>query len=147
MKVVNLLSREPGDELAAGPFRHRGQRLGPDLGAELLGCGLYDVPPEGRVWPYHWHAGNEEWLVVVSGRPTLRTPEGERELAPGDVVNFPDGEAGAHAVSNRSDEDARLAIFSTRRAGYAVSPDSGKVMVAGHVFRMTDSVDYWDGEL
>ncbi len=147
MKVVNLLSREPGDELMKGPFHHRGQRLGPDLGAELLGCGLYDVPPDGRIWPYHWHAGNEEWLVVVAGRPTLRTPAGERELAPGDVVNFPEGEAGAHDVSNRSNETVRVAIFSTRREGYAVFPDSGKVAAARGIFRLADSVDYWDGEL
>jgi uncharacterized cupin superfamily protein len=147
VKVVNLLDREPGEELVVGPFHHLGQRLGPDLGAELLGCGLYDVPPDGRIWPYHWHAGNEEWLVVVRGRPTLRTPDGERELAPGDVVNFPEGEAGAHAVSNRSTDTVRVAVFSTLRAGYAVSPDSGKVGLPGGVFRFADTVDYWDGEL
>ena len=147
MKVVNLLTREPGDELRVGPFHQFGQRLGPHLDAELLGCGLYDVPPDGRIWPYHWHVGNEEWLVVVSGRPTLRTPAGERELAPGDVVNFPQGEAGAHAVSNRSNETVRLAVFSTLRNGYGVFPDSGKVAVHGGIFRRTDAVDYWDDEI
>ena len=40
----------------------------------------------------------------------------------------------------------RLAIFSTLRAGSAVYPDSGKVGVAGQVFRTADEVDYWDGE-
>jgi uncharacterized cupin superfamily protein len=147
MKVVNLLDREPGEELAVGPFHQFGERLGPELGAELLGCGLYDVAPGGRMWPYHWHAGNEEWLVVVSGRPTLRTPEGERELEPGDVVNFPEGEAGAHAVSNSSDETARVAVFSTLREGYGIFPDSGKVGFPGGAFRFTDASDYWDGEL
>jgi uncharacterized cupin superfamily protein len=147
MTVVNLLSREPGDELAVGPFRHRGQRLGPDLGAELLGCGLYDLPPDGRIWPYHWHDGNEEWLIVVRGRPTVRTPDGERELAPGDVVNFPPGEAGAHAIANRTGDDARVAIFSTQRSGYAVFPDSEKVGAAGGIFRLADAADYWEGEV
>ncbi|HJQ51542.1 MAG TPA: cupin domain-containing protein [Gaiellaceae bacterium] len=147
MKVVNLMDAERGEELSVGPFHHFGWRLGPELDAERLGCGLYDVPPDGRIWPYHWHAGNEEWLVVVSGRPTLRTPAGERELAPGDVVNFPPGDEGAHAVANRSEEAVRVVIFSTLRPGYVVSPDSGKVMVPGHVFRISDAVDYWDGEL
>lgn len=34
-------------------------------------------------------------LVVVAGTPTLRAPEGERELATGDCVLFPDGPDGA----------------------------------------------------
>ena len=34
----------------------------------------------------------EEWLLVVSGTPTLGGPEGERELVRGDVVVFARGE-------------------------------------------------------
>ena len=49
------------------------------------------MPPGEKLWPYHWELGCEEFLVVVSGTPTVRTPEGERELAPGDVVHFPEG--------------------------------------------------------
>jgi uncharacterized cupin superfamily protein len=56
-------------------------------------------------------------------------------------------EAGAHTLYNRSDGPARLAIFSTRRAGSVVYPDSGKVGVAGQAFRAADEVDYWEGEL
>lgn len=147
MKLINLLDRELDDELDVGPFHHFGERLGPELGAEQLGCGLYDVAPDGRMWPYHWHTGNEEWLVVVAGRPTLRTPAGERELAPGDVVNFPEGEAGGHAVSNRSGETVRVAVFSTLHAGFGVFPDSGKIGLPGYAFRVVDAADYWDGEL
>jgi uncharacterized cupin superfamily protein len=147
VKVVNLLDRELVEELAVGPFHFFGQELGPHLDSELLGCGLYEVSPGARIWPYHWHVGNEEWLVVVSGRPTLRAPDGERELAPGDVVNFPEGEAGAHAVSNRSDETARVAVFSTLRAGYGIFPDSGKVGMDRGIWRLADAADYWDGEL
>jgi hypothetical protein len=40
-----------------------------------------------------------------------------------------------------------VAVFSTLRPGFVVSPDSGKVMVPGHVFRVAEAVDYWDGEL
>ncbi len=145
-RVVNLLDVASGEELQHDGFRHHDLPVGPLLGAELLGCSLYDVPPGARNWPYHFHRGNEEWLIVVSGRPTLRTPEGERELAPGDVVNFPEGEGGAHDVSNRSDGNARVAIFSTLRKGFPEYPDSGKVGAGGRYFRLADAVDYWDGE-
>ena len=90
--------------------------------------------------------GNEEWIVVVSGTPTLRTPEGERELRAGDVVGFPQGEAGAHTFYNRSSEPLRILFFSTLRSGYPTYVDSDKVGAGGRVFRRADAVGYWDGE-
>lgn len=146
--IANLLDEPLGDERAEHPgFHHFDRTLGPLLGAELFGCSLYTVPPGARNWPYHYHLGNEEWLVVVTGRPTLRTPEGERELVPGDIVAFPPGEAGAHDVSNRTDENVRVAIFSTLHPPTVpVYPDSGKVGANRKYFRIADAVDYWDGE-
>jgi len=115
-------------------------------GDELIGASLYEFEPGNQLWPYHFHNGNEEWALVVSGTPTLRTPQGERELRAGDVVGFPQGEEGAHTFYNRGDGPARVLFFSTLRRGATVYPDSGKVAAAGHVFRLADAVDYWDGE-
>lgn len=145
-EIVNLLECGPGDELVHEGFRHHDLPIGFLLGAELIGCSVYDVPPGARNWPYHFHVGNEEWLIVVAGRPTLRTPDGECELSSGDVVNFPEGEAGAHDVSNRSAENVRVAIFSTLRKGFPEYPDAGKVGAGGRYFRLADAVDYFDGE-
>jgi uncharacterized cupin superfamily protein len=116
------------------------------IGSELIGAGLYEFEPGNQLWPYHFHIGNEEWAVVVSGTPTLRTPEGERELRAGDIVGFPEGEAGAHTFYNRGSEPSRIVIFSTLRSGYPTYPDSGKVAAAGRFLRIADAVDYWDGE-
>jgi uncharacterized cupin superfamily protein len=115
-------------------------------GDELIGATLYEFKPGNQLWPYHFHAGNEEWGVVISGTPTLRTPAGERELRAGDVVGFPQGEEGAHTFYNRSSEPARLVVFSTLRSGYCAYPDSHKVTGGGKVFRRGDAVGYWDGE-
>ncbi len=106
--IVNLLDAEPGDADDRDRFRFFDRWVAGPLGAELLGCSLYDLPPGEQLWPYHFHLGNEEWAVVVAGAPTVRTPEGERELVPGDIVAFPEGEAGAHTFLNRSDGRARL---------------------------------------
>jgi uncharacterized cupin superfamily protein len=145
--IVNLLAVDRGEENDRDGFRFCGRRVGGALGAELLGCGLYDLPPGEQLWPYHYHLGNEEWAVVVAGTPTVRTPEGERELRRGDIVAFSEGEEGAHTFLNHSDEDARVAIFSTlNRPTLPVYPDSGKVAGGGHVFRVADAVDYWEGE-
>jgi uncharacterized cupin superfamily protein len=145
--IVNLLAAEPGEENDRDGFRFCGRFVGDPLGAELLGCGLYDLPPGEQLWPYHYHLGNEEWAVVVAGAPTVRTPTGERELRPGDIVAFPEGEDGAHTFLNHSGEAARVALFSTlNRPTLPVYPDSGKVSARGKCFRLEDAVDYWDGE-
>ena len=53
---------------------------------ESLGAGLWELDPGANSGPYHFHHGTQELLIVLRGRPTLRTPEGERELEEGAVV-------------------------------------------------------------
>jgi uncharacterized cupin superfamily protein len=126
------------------------KRIGPLVGAEQLGLSVYELPPGQSVCPYHYEVGFEEWLIVLTGRPVLRTPEGERELRPWDVAFFPDGEEGAHKVTNRTDERVRVAMLSNKtQPGVAVYPDSNKIGVwpQEKLFRLGDAVDYWDGEI
>ena len=81
--------------------------------------------------------------------PTLRTPEGERELGPWDAVCFPAGEAGRAQGDEPTQETLRVAILSTKPPiSVCVYPDSEKVGVwpPGRLFRLGDAVDYWDGE-
>lgn len=144
---MNLRDAElPLDNDESG-FRFRGTSIREPLGGELIGGSLYELDSGEQLWPYHFHRNNEEWLIVVAGSPILRTPEGERELRAGDIAGFAEGEAGAHTLYNRSGNPARVAIFSSLRKGSTAYPDSGKVSAAGHVFRLADEVDYWDGEL
>ena len=136
----------PSAEQMPPGFACHGRSLRERTGDELIGCGLYELGPGNQLWPYHFHVGNEEWATVVSGAPTLRTPEGERDLRAGDVVGFAQGEQGAHTFYNRGSEPSRIAIFSTLRSGYPVYPDSDKISAGGKYFRRADAVDYWDGE-
>jgi uncharacterized cupin superfamily protein len=125
-------------------------RVGPLVGASALGASIYVLNEGQSVCPYHWEAGDEEWLLVLEGRPELRTPEGEEELEPGDLVCFPRGPEGAHKVTNRRAEAARIVILSTKNEpGISVYPDSNKVGAwpPGKLFRLEDAVDYWEGEL
>ena len=67
---------------------------------------------------------------MVTGRPTLRTPAGERQLRPWDVAWFVRGEAGAHQLRNDTDEPARVVFFSTvADPEVAVYPDEDKIGV------------------
>ena len=114
--VPNIHDPEWDAERDAPPFRWRRARLGRQAGSRDLGASLFEVPPGAATFPLHIHHHNEELLVVLSGRPTLRTPAGERELEEGEVVAFPAGREGAHAVDNRGDEPVRFLIVSTMRA-------------------------------
>lgn len=100
-------------ELDDAPFRSRAMRIAAHAGAKELGAALFEIDPGGAVAPYHVHHGNEELLLVLSGTPRLRTPDGIRTLQPGAIVAFPRGAEGAHRVSNGSEEPVRLLIFST----------------------------------
>lgn len=98
------------------PFAWRRARLGRQAGSRELGASLFEVPPGAATFPLHAHFANEELLVVLSGRPTVRTLDGERELEEGEVVAFPAGRAGAHRLDNRTDAAVRVLIVSTMRA-------------------------------
>ena len=85
---------------------------GPELGASV-----YELGP-GNSAAYHFHHGSEELLIVLRGRPTLGTPDGERLLAEGEVVHFRVGPDGAHGFRNDSDQPVRYVV-----AGIRVSPE------------------------
>jgi uncharacterized cupin superfamily protein len=124
------------------------------VAGEHLGASLYELPPGERTFPYHYELGNDELLVVVAGRPTLRDPSGERELQPGDCVLFPSGPAGAHQLVNRSNEATRVLLVSSfAMPRGAVQPESDKIMIRWSPepadslwFRRDDAADYWEGE-
>jgi uncharacterized cupin superfamily protein len=124
-------------------------RVRPLVGGDKLGLSLYELPPGESICPYHYETGEEEWLIVLTGNPTLRTPDGEQELRPWDAAFFPATAEGAHKVTNRSGDRVRVAIWSNRVEPHvSVYPDSDKLLASppGKLFRLADEVDYWEGE-
>ena len=119
---------EPRPQLPEG-FRRNSTRVGAALGAARTGLSVYELPPGQAIGPYHYEDPDEEWLLVVSGNPTLRHPDGEEQLEPWDIVFFPSGPAGAHLVRNNSESTARVAMFSSSSAaaGAVVYPDSDMI--------------------
>ena len=148
--TVNLFELEVARDEGDPPGYDTGYvRVGPLVGASALGLSVYELPPGQSICPYHYENAEEEWLIVLVGRPTLRTPDGEQQLGPWDVAFFATGEEGAHKVTNRGGEIARVAIWSNRvDPSTSIYPDSNKVGAwpPGKLFRLSDAVDYWDGE-
>jgi uncharacterized cupin superfamily protein len=151
--VIFNLRELDGESIDAPKGRFSLRSLTEEVGAVHTGLSVYELGPGVATWPYHFELVEEEWLLVVDGEVTLRTPAGERVLRAGDVACFPAGAAGAHAVRNHTDEVARIAMPSTR-AKYgdaSVYPDSGKFRLSGPGFAhrgfLGDAVEYWQGEV
>jgi uncharacterized cupin superfamily protein len=152
-RVFNLreLELSPSDD---GPEGHRFSLLhaARELGATLTGLTVYEVEPGQSTWPYHFELNEEEWLIVISGELTVRTPDGERVLPAGEIVCFPAGATGAHAVRNDGAASARFAMPSSiaQLGDATVYPDSGKFKLYGpgfsHRGKLGDPVEYWEGE-
>jgi uncharacterized cupin superfamily protein len=147
----NLFSDDWDMEHEHPGFRSRETSVREQIGATRIGASFLELGPGEKTWPYHFHHTNEEWLVVVRGTPTLRTPDGERVLREGDTVCFPRGPDGAHQVANKSQEAVRVLMLSTMlEPEVAEYPDSDKVGAWGEKFgfmlRREPQVDYWDGE-
>ena len=128
-------------------------RFGSQLGAKQTGTSVYELPPGQAVCPYHYEYGEEEWALVLEGRPALRDPDGTAQLEPFDVVFFPMGPEGAHQIRNDTDEPVRLMMWSMVVVPTATAyPDSDKVGIWTGVkeddlmVRRSANVEYYDGE-
>jgi uncharacterized cupin superfamily protein len=129
-------------------------RLGRLAGSKLTGISVYELPPGQAICPYHYEYGEEEWLLVLAGRPTLRHPDGSDQLETWDLVCFPRGPEGAHRVQNDTGETARVLMYSEVVYPTAtVYPDSDKVGIwtgikdDNALFRRASGLDYYDGEV
>jgi uncharacterized cupin superfamily protein len=155
MDRVNLFGPDIHyDETDPDGYRAGMDRFGKRIGARRIGGTVYEIPTGQSICPYHYELGDEEWLVVLAGRPTIRHPGGEDQLEPGDTVCFPEGPGGAHKVLNHGDETVRVLMLSTMRLpAVAVYPDGDKVGVfpgdgsASLYYRRENSVDYYDREV
>jgi uncharacterized cupin superfamily protein len=138
-------------------FRCLRARLSRQAGSERLGLSLWEVPPGEAAYPYHHHLTEEELVLVLEGRPSLRTPQGWRDLAEGELVVFLRGEDGGHQLMNRTSDTVRFLSFSSSgEPDIVIYPDSGKLGAFERLpdggglramFRIEDTVAYHDGEL
>src|SRR3954454_13583696 len=153
MKVFNLHGDEWDETRDREGWRIKEAFVGHHIGGGLIGASMAEVEPGNKLWPYHAHHGNEEWVVVLRGAPTLRTPDGERLLSAGDVVCFPRGKDGAHQIINRTESPVRVLMLSSM-----IAPDVIEYLDSGKVYardargedlmfaRPGPTADYWEGE-
>jgi uncharacterized cupin superfamily protein len=140
MSMANIYAPD-FDELREQPgFRSRRARIGRQTGSKRIGLSLWELPSGEAAYPYHFHLAEEELLVVLSGRPSLRTPDGWRVL---------------DNSFNRTDQPVRFLAISNQQPDIVIRPDSGTLGAferrpeGGGLykhFRIDDAVDYWTDE-
>ncbi len=128
MKVFNLHSDQWDEPREREGWRIKEAFVGHHIGGELIGASMSEVEPGSKLWPYHTHYANEEWVIVLAGEPTLRTPEGEQVLEEGDVVSSmvaPD-----------------IVHYPDTEKVSASSAEGKPIMLA----RRGPTLEYWEGE-
>lgn len=135
-------------------FRIGALKTGPRLGASRTGASVYELPPGEAVCPYHYELGEEEWLLVLEGRASVRTPEGTEQLEAMELAFFPTGPEGAHLIRNETDAPVRVLMWSEVVVPTAtVYPDSDKIGVwtgdkaEDVIVERSSRVGYYHGEL
>ena len=153
MKTFNLNTDEWDGTRDRDGWRIRAAFVGQRIDGELIGATMSEVEPGNRLWPYHTHYLNEEWVIVLRGEPTLRTPEGEHLLKEGDVVCCPRGKDSAHQIINRTDSPIRVLMLSSMNPGEVIEYlDIGKLLAKDAndddimFARPGPPVEYWEDE-
>lgn len=154
MPDANVFTAQFEYDDAPEGYRSGEASAGQAVGGKDLSVRLYELPPGQSLCPYHYEY-TEEWMLVLEGAVVVRSPEGEATAERGTLRCFPTGPSGAHKMTNRSRETARVLMWSSAdEPAVAVYPDSDKIGVwppnrADKVMlrRADGAVDYWDGEV
>ena len=93
---------EPYASDVAGRFY---RRLAPAAGLTDFGASHVTLRPGAMSSQRHWHEGEDELVVMLSGWAVLVEEAGETVIRAGEVAAFPKGVADGHHLVNRSGED------------------------------------------
>ena len=96
---------EPFDRDVAGRWY---RRLAPAGGLTDFGVSHVTLKPGAWSSQRHWHAGEDEFLVMVEGEAVLVEDDGRTVLHPGDCAAWPKGSTNGHHLINESDRPCRF---------------------------------------
>jgi uncharacterized cupin superfamily protein len=99
----------PYDQPMAGRWC---RRLAPSAGLTALGASHVVLKPGGWSSQRHWHAEEDELVVILSGEAVLVEDAGETVLRAGDVAAWPKGVKDGHHIQNRGSEDCVMIAIS-----------------------------------
>jgi uncharacterized cupin superfamily protein len=81
------------------------RRLAPAAGLTAFGASHVVLKPGAWSSQRHWHDGEDEMVVMLSGEAVLIEDDGETVLRAGDVCGWAKGSTNGHHIVNRSAAD------------------------------------------
>lgn len=88
------------------------RRLAPAGGLSAMGVSHVTLKPDAWSSQRHWHAVEDEFVVVLAGEAVLVDNGGEQVMRAGDCASFPAGDRNGHHLQNRSDADCVFIAIS-----------------------------------
>lgn len=111
----------PYDKAVAGRWV---RRLRPAAGLTALGAAHVVLEPGAWSSQRHWHAEEDELVVILAGEAILVEDGGETVLRAGDVAAWPKGVKNGHCLQNRGSEDCvMIAVSAGGENDYGEYPD------------------------
>lgn len=108
------------------------QALGDLFGLSSFGINRTTLQPGAKSALRHWHAIQDEFIYIISGRPTLVTNAGEIELGPDMCMGFKGGDENGHQLINRSASPVVYLEIGDRSSGDSAQyPDDDLQAVLG----------------
>lgn len=107
------------------PFHHAvagrwHRRLGPPGALSHLGVSHVTLKPGAWSSQRHWHIGEDEFVVILSGEAVLVDDDGEQVVRAGDCLAFPANDGNGHHLQNRGEGDC---VFVAMSAGPELGGD------------------------
>lgn len=90
------------------------QNVGDAAGLTQFGVNRMTLQPGAKSSLRHWHAEEDEFVVVLSGEVVLVEETGETPLTAGDCAGFKAGVENGHHLINRSDQPVTFIAVGTR---------------------------------
>ena len=118
------------------------KRIAPLAGLTELGASHVVLEPGAWSSQRHWHHGEDELLIMLSGTAVLVEDDGETELRAGDVAAWAKGVANGHHLINRADAPCSfIAISAGANTGGAYS-DIDMIWTEDDKYRRRDGTEY-----
>lgn len=118
------------------------RRLGPLGGLSEYGVSHVVLKPGAWSSQRHWHEGEDEFVVMLSGEAVLVDDDGEHVMRPGDCAAFPKGDGNGHVLQNRGDADCVFVAVGKKSESDCHYPDIDMHLVAGQDFRRKDGAGF-----
>lgn len=114
------------------------RRLAPAGGLTEFGASHVTLEPGAWSSQRHWHEGEDELVVMLTGEAVLVDDAGEHAMHPGDIAAFPAGDANGHVLQNRSDAPCSFVAVGRPAASACHYPDIDMHLTNGRGFHRKD---------